>query len=123
MHSLSDKLLPILLALLLGFSPLQGAVASMSSSPYQNMNMQQVMDHEDGRGVSPHQQCPHCQKHMSDNCSLMHAGSANHCTGCIVGILPATTSLLTPTLRPLLRTHEHQFTSQVTASLYRPPRG
>jgi hypothetical protein len=123
MCRLNDKLLTVILALLLGLSPLQGAVASILYSPSINVGMHQMLGQEDGSGVSSHQLCPDCQQYMAENCCPMHAGAASHCACFVVVILPETASLFIPTLTPSLRTPNHSFTSRYTASLYRPPRG
>ena len=113
-----------ILALLLGFSPLQGAVAAVLATPAQGMGMHQMVEKaDDKKSVSAHQMKHECQQHQADNGCTNHAGSSGHCASCVIAILPDTTSSFTPTVTLASRPSNVGFTSQYTTSPYRPPIG
>ncbi len=127
MCSLTDKFLAVILALLVGFSPLQSAVAAVLDAPSQKAGMHQMHQlmapQDEKNNVTPPQLSHDCQQHLGEDSCTHHAGSAGHCTGCVVGILPViitSSTLATETLA--LRPSTDGFTSQHAPSLYRPPR-
>lgn len=127
MCSLTDKFLAVILALFMGFSPLQGAVAAVPDAPTQEVGMHQMhqlmAQQDEMNNVTPPQMNHDCQRHLGDERCTNHAGSAGHCTGCAVGILPVITTSSTPAVETLaLRPSTDGFTSQHAPSLYRPPR-
>ena len=124
MCSLSEKLLTVILALLLGLSPLQGAVAAMQDSPAQDMGMHQMVEQPDEQNtVTLHQMSHDCQQHKGDRGCTSHASSCNQCASCVVGLLPVTTSNVTPTVTTGLRPFNDGLSTPHAPSLYRPPRG
>ena len=124
MRSLNDKMLCLALALLVGFSPVQGALASVMKAPSQDMSMHHQMmgQHDSKDAMDPEQQRPLCQQHMGDKDCPSHTGSSNHCAGCVVGILLPPTINFSPILLLSFRPSNDGFSSQHTTSLYRPPR-
>ena len=124
MHYLTDKLLTVTLALVLGLSPLQGAVASMLDTHSDSVGMQQMMAHAgDMSSLSAPQMNHDCSQHMGDSGCQTHAGASSHCSSCVVGIHSAMIAAFTPILESGTRPSNEGFTSYSTTSLYRPPRG
>ncbi|MEN8171171.1 MAG: hypothetical protein ABFS08_13190 [Pseudomonadota bacterium] len=124
MRSLSDKLLAAILALVLGFSPLQGAVAAVLDTPSQGMGMHQMMESQGDQNSVPANQMSHdyCQQNKMDDDCTSHAGASSHCSSCVVGLIPVTTINITPTLISGPHPSSDGFISQHAPSLYRPPR-
>ncbi len=124
MRRLTDKLLTVMLSLLLGFSPLQGAVASMLDTPSQGVDMHQMIGYEgEVNTLSSDQMHQDCPQHMVDNGCQTHVGTSNHCSSCVVGLPSAMTAVFTPILKPSSRPFNDGFASHPVTSLYRPPRG
>ena len=117
MRCVSEKLLAIALTLLLGLSPLQGAMAGFAPSSDQEKGMH-AMAERHGDMVMDHD-CERNNAYDTDNC---HSCSSGQCTSCALAVLPVFSH---PTNRigmsGLLRADDG-FVSQLASSLFRPPR-
>jgi hypothetical protein len=125
MSRLSRQLLALLLALLMGLAPLQGAVAGMSalSSGDQGMAGMSQMDHgammDMASGASVDHDCDQCN---SDDCCSGSNCLSGHCATCAMALLPVLTSLVSPTATLRLSQVGDNLRSTLPASLFRPPR-
>jgi len=123
MHALHRKFLALLLSLMLGWLPLQGAFAEVTFMPMQeNMMGASVnvpMSHEQASDMSS--DCDQCEQ---DNCCSGGSSCDIHqCASCVFSavltestvMLPLTTTVPVPAFEPSVR-------SFLFSSLYRPPR-
>lgn len=125
MYTLSEKLLAAIMALLLGLSPLQGAVAAVLDTPIQGTGMRLMVEEQGNDTSMPSHQMDHdATQLMPDGGCTTHAGASHHCASCATGIITDLTSLTHPaTAQELRLATQDGFTSQPVSSLYRPPRG
>ena len=91
MRRLSEKMLAILLILLVGLSPLQGAMAGFASLPDQGEGIHQMTDRQEGGMVmaSDHgaaHDCEQCKAEVGCHC---HNCLSGHCVSCGVVLPPA----------------------------------
>ena len=126
MHHTFEKLLAILLALLLGFSPLQATWASVANSQPAGV-VQSMSGHGQGSQMTgqqaEHQHKPCCQTHP---CCQGHSGSSHcsfaHCSSC----LPALLGSLSPPTSPIVASSygiiDVGSPSQAQTVILRPPK-
>lgn len=123
MRQLTNNLVKLIVALLLGLSPLQGAIASMLDTHSNDMAIHQMMggelDVSNAFLNSMHQDCP---QQMTDGGCKMHIGASGHCASYAVAMLSATTNAFTPLFESSSLPSRERFSSQYTTALYRPPR-
>ncbi|MBL3591192.1 MAG: hypothetical protein JMN24_15585 [gamma proteobacterium endosymbiont of Lamellibrachia anaximandri] len=121
MPRLSDKLLAVLLTLLLGLSPLQGAMAGFAASPDREGSVHQMSDMHDS-GMVMDQAAHDCKQCSADDGCGGHSCSSGQCASCALALLPV---FLLPThlaATPVLPRADKGFVSQLSSSLFRPPR-
>jgi hypothetical protein len=124
MRSPYAKVFAIILALLLGFSPLQATVAIVLDSPSKDTGTHQVMVQHGESHAMAHHPTSHDGQQQGNNGCTGHDGTSNHCVSCVVGLVPLLFTLnATPAVSSNLRTSSDGFVSQPATSLYRPPRG
>ena len=122
MFRYSEKLLVIFLALLLGLSPLQGALAGVVNSFEQKENAHQMSD-------------THCAASM-DVGNVSHDGtqcstqndcheqdcSTGHCASCVMAVLPEVSRISRSGDASDFPSFQSQFINSGFTSPYRPPR-
>lgn len=122
MHRLSKKLLAIMLAILLGFAPLQGAIAGYVAVDDQPGNVHHPVSLQANMGmpVNPsaqdHEQCG------TDLASMNHCCSSGHCASCAVGITQVSILSTINISEPLPIQVDDRFVSQPSTALFRPPK-
>ena len=123
MHRLSEILLAILLTLLLGFSPLTGAVAGITASYDQEEGTHQMASMPADMVMAfDHATAHDCEQCNTDDCCAGDSCSSGHCVHC-VSALPAIYSHQTQfTASPVLIRADDSFINRLSASLFRPPR-
>jgi len=125
MHRLSDKLLAMLLALLLGLSPLQGAMAASFAASGQGMAMHQMADVDDGAVATSDMASHDCDQCNSGKGCGSQGCSSGHCASCLSCTMapPLSFSLPThPATTVTLPLENRGIVSRLTFSLFRPPR-
>lgn len=122
MRRYSEKLLPIVLTLLLGLSPLQSVMAGLDASLNQGAEvaqmagMQGAMDMKaDGKGMDC-EQCGH------DNGCAGYDCSSGQCGFCAAAIPQNFFTSSTPSSTPHFGHVKDGFESRLTFSLFRPPK-
>ena len=116
-------MLVVFLALLLGLSPLQGAMAGLMSSFEQEGRMHHQMSDtrcdihmENGRAAQNGNQCDTQADCTDHNCA------SGHCASCVLAVIPHFSNFSSLHNTPeFSRTHE-KFAGQLASSLFRPPR-
>jgi hypothetical protein len=119
----SEKLLAMLLALMLGLSPLQSAMASFTSAfgqegstHHQMSDTPCDMDMENSHAVQDGNQCD-----MQSDC-VDHSCASGHCASGVLAVIPSFANFIVSCSTPeFYRTHE-EFVDQLFSSLFRPPR-
>ncbi len=124
MRQFSGKLLAVLITLLLGLSPLQGAIANFSSSLDQQGDTHQIADAFDsGTTVSfDYAVIQNCKQYSNDGDCFSHSDSTEQCATCALA-LPSIASFITnPPTTPGMLQADEDFVRQFGTSLYRPPK-
>lgn len=123
MHQLSDKLLAILLALLLGLLPIQSAMAGFAAFPDQEESVHQMVGMQTGDDAMSVDQMAHdCEQCESDNYCKDSTCASSHCAFCVVAV-PSFISLFTDHVDiSYVQQADDTFLSHSVSSLYRPPR-
>lgn len=113
MYQLSEKLLAVFLTLLLGFSPLQGAMVSVASSFDQGEGTHQMAGMHAGMAMASDHALGHdCEQCNTDDC----------CASCVLA-LPAIYSYHSNlTATPVLIRADNGFVNPLSASPFRPPK-
>lgn len=122
MQILSERLLVILLTLLLGLAPLQSALASFANSSDQEDGVHQMEGMpSDMTGVTDHDthDCEQCN--VGNECAG-HDCSSSHCTSCVLALLPILSFQASHTTATVLFPSDDGIISQLSSSLFRPPR-
>jgi len=124
MCRLSEKLLVILLTLLLGLSPLQGAIAGFASSFEQEGGVHQMADRHDGGIVmaADHAAAQDCEQCNAEAGCNGHSCSSGQCASCVLAVLPIFPDILHRTATSGLLRTDNGFVSKLSSSLFRPPR-
>lgn len=122
MRRITEKLMAILLTLLLGLSPLQGAIAGFSSSLDQEEGVHQMLDSHGGMVMNSDHGAPDCVQCLAGDGCNDHGCSSGQCASCALAMLPYITlpeSLTAVT--ELFRTDDGSV-NQFSSFLFRPPR-
>ena len=124
MHRFSEKLLAVLLSVLLGLIPLQGAMAGVYSQQDEDVH-QHMMDSNHSNSMvimedhTVRMDCDECNTTILCNGNSCSSG---HCISCILALLP---EILIPTLQTsasiIIQSHT-DLVHQPASSLFRPPR-
>jgi hypothetical protein len=122
MHSRSKKLLVILLTLLLGLSPVQGAMAELTSLAQPMGHAHQLVDTQDDNGIDDNQPFQESGQFDTDTGSTNTSCLSGHCAACAMVLTQAPILSTIYTSKPLLLQVTGHFTSPPSASLFRPPR-
>ncbi|MEN8180883.1 MAG: hypothetical protein ABFS39_20020 [Pseudomonadota bacterium] len=122
MHRLSENLLVILLTLLLGFSPLQGAIAGVASSDQEGGTHQMADMHASMAIASDHATAHDCEQCNTDECCTGHSCSSGQCASSVLVVLTVFSYHIDVDAMPGMFLPDTSFTSQSASSLYRPPR-
>ena len=123
MRRLSEKLLALLLALLLGLSTMQGAVAGFApvsdqvDSQYQMADLHASPMHMT-TGNAAHD-CEHCN---SGNCATDHACSSSQCVSCVLAIMPTFSHSANLLVMSTPDVADDGFVNPLSSSLFRPPK-
>lgn len=120
MCRLSKKLLTVLLALLLGMSPLQGAIAGFASSFDQEGSVHQTADrHDIATDHAAAQDCEQCNTEAGCN---GNSCSSDQCASCALVVFTVFSYHTNLTAMPGLSRAYDGFVSQHSSSLFRPPK-
>ncbi|MBA1445539.1 MAG: hypothetical protein FE835_11705 [Gammaproteobacteria bacterium] len=114
-------MLALLLTLLLGLSPLQGAMAGFAAASDWEGSMHQMSNMHDDSMVMD-QAAHDCEQCNADDGCAGHSCSSGQCASCVLALLPV---FLLPThlaARPILPMADKGFVSQLSSSLFRPSR-
>ena len=124
MRQFSGKLLAVLITLLLGLSPLQGAIANFSGSLDQQGGAHQMADAFDsGIAVSSdYMVIQNCEQHGFDDDCFSHNGSAGQCATCALALPPIASYPTDPTATPGMLRADEDTVKKPDTSLYRPPK-
>lgn len=126
MHRIPGQLLAVLLSVMLGLIPLQGAIAGLSSSLEQTSkaHQHQMGNYHDVSQVSAADlgammDCENCN---SDSGCSGDSCSSGHCVSCLLALLTEFSFSLRPnTASVVMQTHS-ALVNQRISSLFRPPR-
>ncbi|MCU7805354.1 MAG: hypothetical protein KZQ82_00530 [Candidatus Thiodiazotropha sp. (ex Lucinoma annulata)] len=120
MYRLSEKLLAILLALLLGLIPLQSVMAGFSASSEQEGWMHQMIGmHSDGTVTNSDHD--HAQCSVDTDCSD-HDCSSCQCISSTLAILPVFLNLTNASVTPGYVRSDQGVINHASSSPFRPPR-
>jgi hypothetical protein len=124
MRKISGTLLTVLITLLLGLSPLQGAIAGISDSFDQQADARQIADATDsGIAVSPDyavtQNCEQCDV---DNGCFSQSCPPGECATCALTLPPIASHLTDPIPTPGMLPTDEGVVKQLASSLFRPPK-
>ncbi|MEW8052700.1 MAG: hypothetical protein AB2809_20255 [Candidatus Thiodiazotropha sp.] len=126
MHRLSRKLFAVLLSLLLGLIPLQGAMGGFISPLKQKGGEHQYQieaHHEAGMiMMNDHAAELNCGQHSTDAGYDGNSCSFGHCVSCLLALLP---DFFFPTLHTavsIVIQTDSDLLNQTVSSLFRPPR-
>jgi hypothetical protein len=122
MYRRSEQLLAVMLILLLGLSPLQSAIAD-AAFPTRGEPAHQTACMHDGGMMMAGDQSPHgCDQCNSDTGCSNHTCSSGHCTSSVLAMIPAFSYPLNLSVVAGLPAADDGFVSQLSTSLFRPPR-
>lgn len=127
MPTLTDKLLSLALALILGLSPVQAAMAGVATGGAQEQAMHQPSEPDGHMALAqmPQEQMSQqheCEQAMNTDCCGGDECSAGHCNCSLIGLVAVPiASRFSP---PLLQSHalSSGVISRHPIPLYRPPR-
>ena len=122
MYRLSEKLLAILLTLLLGLSPFQGAMAGFAASSDQEGGVHQMSDTQGDMVMDIDPATHDCEQCNADDGCNGHSCSSGHCASCVLAVLPVFSHPTNLSATPGLLRADDDFVSQLSSSLFRPPR-
>jgi hypothetical protein len=117
-------LLATLITLLLGFAPLQGAIAGFSDSFEQQGGTRQITDAFDNDFTVPSdyaafQNFEQCD---IDNSCFNHSSPPDECATCALTLPPIASNLINPITTPRMLPTDEGFVKQPATSLFRPPK-
>ena len=117
------KQLAVLLALLVGLTPLQGAMAGLVDLPGQPEGVIRMAADHDGRFIAAeHAAVQDCERCNRDTGCNGQGCSSGHCAACALALLP---TLPLPTYRSAAAVPmqtDAGFEAQLSSYLFRPPR-
>ncbi len=119
------KMLAVMLAILVGLSPLQSAMAGFADSFGQGEAVHQMADRHDGSlamttGHAMTQDCEQCK--VDTGCCNRHGCSSGHCVSCALALLPMLSLPTHQTASSVLFRTDDGCVSQLSSALFRPPR-
>lgn len=123
MHALTDKLLALFMALLLGLSPMQAAVSAVMVDAGQTMAIHEMSNHTgamDMAGMASAHDC--CEQAMKNVGCPDGDCSSSHCASCVIGLVAAVYPAFNRSLSCEKQALIHGSLRQAPSSLYRPPR-
>lgn len=126
MHRLPDKLFAVLLSVMLGLIPLQGAMGGFTSTLEQKggEHQHQIDGHHSADVIlmNDHAANPGCDNYNADAGCNGNNCSFGHCVSCLLALLP---DFFFPTLQTatskVIQT-DSDLLNQTVSSLFRPPR-
>jgi hypothetical protein len=124
MRQFSEILLAALITLLLGLSPLQGAIAGFSDSFNQQGDTRQVTNAFD-RGFtvsSDYAIFQICEQCNVDNSCFNHSSSPHECATCALTLPPIASNLTKPVTTPRMLPADEDVVKQLATPLFRPPK-
>ena len=126
MRRLPEKLLAVVLSVILGLMPLQGAMAGFTTPIKQmgEVHHHQMGNHHDGSqvldaGHSAMMGCENCNTDAGcsgDNCS------SGHCVSCLLALLTDFSFSVHQTIASVVMQTHNDLVKQSISSLFRPPR-
>lgn len=126
MRSLSKKLLTVLLMLLLGFLPLQNAIADIATSSDQGESVHQMKCMHDAEMVMVADQssndCDQCNTEPGCADCTAHACSSGHCASSVLAVLSAFSYPESHTVISKFLLVADNVIGKSPSSLFRPPR-
>lgn len=122
MCRLSKQLLSVMLMLLLGLSPLQSAIAGATSPDRGEPAAQTACMHDGGVMMASDQSTHDCDQCNSDSGCSNHTCSTSHCFSSVLAMVPAFSYPLNLAVITGLPAADDGFVSQLSTSLFRPPR-
>jgi len=119
-----EVLLATLITLLLGFAPLQGAIAGFSDSFEQQGDTRQITDAFDSDftvfpDYAAFQNCEQCNV---DNSCFNHSSPPDECATCALTLPPIASNLTNPVTTPRMLPADEDVVKQLATSLFRPPK-
>jgi hypothetical protein len=122
MRGLFEKLLAISLMLLLGLSPLQSVIAGTASPDQGEPAPQTACMHDGSMMMSSDQSTHDCEQCNSDTGCSNHSCSSGHCAFSVLAMIPAFSYPLNLAVIAGPTAADDGFVSQLSTSLFRPPR-
>jgi hypothetical protein len=122
MRRISEKLLAISLMLLLGLSPLQSVIAGTASSDQGEPAPQTACMHDGSMMMASDQSTHDCDQCDRDTGCSIHSCSSGHCTFSVLAMIPAFSYPMNLAVIAGLPAADDGFASQLSSSLFRPPR-
>ena len=124
MRQFSGILLAVLITLLLGLSPLQGAIANFSGSLDQREDAHQIADAFDGGMAVSYDFAviQDCEQSSVDGGCFSHSGSTGQCATCALALPPIALHPTISNITPGMLRADEDIVRQLGTSLYRPPK-
>ena len=122
MHRLSERVLAILLTLLLGLSPLQGAESGFALSANQDGSVHQMADGHDDCMDSDRTAAQDCGQCNSEAGCNGHSCSSGQCASCALAVHQVFSYHTNPTITSGFPRADDGIVKQLSSSLFRPPR-
>ena len=122
MCRLSEQLLAVMLMLMLALSPLQSAIAGTASPGKGEPVSQTGCMHHDSMMMASDQSTHDCDQCNSDTGCSNHSCSSGHCASSVLVMIPAFSYPLNLAVTIVLPAADDGFVSQLSTSLFRPPR-
>lgn len=111
-----------MLILLLGLSPLQSVIAGAASPDQGEAVPQTACMHDGSMMVSSDQSIHDCDQCNSDTGCSNHTCSSSHCFSSVLAMVPAFSYPMNLAVLAALPAADDGFVSQLSTSLFRPPR-
>jgi hypothetical protein len=122
MRQVSEKLLAVLLTLLLGLSPLQGVMTGFATSSDQEKRVHQLADMHSDKVMDTDHATPDCEQcNVDDGCTGLNC-SSGQCASCVLAVLPDSSHPMDLTTTSGFIRTDGGFISQLSSSLFRPPK-
>jgi len=124
MNQLTKKLQAFLFTLLVGLSPLQGAIASFVETIDQQEKTVQMADASDSSMAASFafMVTPNCGRcNIADDC-FSHSCSSGQCVTCALALPPVASHSMNTTATPGMLGAEEGIVKQLSIPLFRPPK-
>ena len=124
MSRFTIKLQAFLITLLVGLTPLQGAMAGFVESTDQGEKILQMVDSFDRSMVASFANAasPNCSQCNNVDTCFMHGCSSDQCATCALALLPVVSQLQDTTATPALLRADDGIIKQYSIPLFRPPK-